>query len=96
VRIEQALEEASKCAFCGFCEFACPTYRALRVRHMGPRGRVTIARLLDGRLTSTAAASIMTCLACGACEARCPLGLKIASILRAAKARVTALLAGTT
>ncbi|MGC9169478.1 MAG: L-lactate permease [Thermoproteus sp.] len=43
--------EASKCQFCGFCEFACSTYRSIRMMHFGPRGRVNLIRNFDGELS---------------------------------------------
>jgi len=40
--------EASKCQFCGFCEYACPTYKTMRMRHFGPRGRINLIKNFDG------------------------------------------------
>ncbi len=84
--LEDFIAEASKCQFCGFCEYACPTYRAMRMRHFGPRGRVNIIKNFDGDLSSEAYAGVMTCLTCGACDPQCPAGIRITELIRAFKA----------
>ncbi len=84
-------EEAGKCVWCGFCEFVCPTYLAVRERAYGPRGRLRIIlTAVDGDLTPTAFRAIETCLVCGACDEVCPVGINISSAIRAAKARIAA------
>ncbi len=35
--LREIYEEVRKCQFCGFCEFPCPTFNALRSRAYGPR-----------------------------------------------------------
>ncbi|AEA12007.1 4Fe-4S ferredoxin, iron-sulfur binding domain protein [Thermoproteus uzoniensis 768-20] len=80
--------EASKCQFCGFCEFACPTYRSIRMMHFGPRGRVNLIRNFDGELSEAAYTGIMTCLGCRNCDIQCPAGIKIAEIIHEFKAYI--------
>ncbi|MCU7788496.1 MAG: 4Fe-4S dicluster domain-containing protein [Pyrobaculum sp.] len=84
--IEKLVAEASKCQFCGFCEFACPTYRAVRMRHFGPRGRINIIKNFEGKLSDEALRGVLTCLACGACDPQCPAGIRITETIRAFKA----------
>jgi Fe-S oxidoreductase len=84
--VEDLIAEASKCQFCGFCEYACPTYRALRIRHFGPRGRVNIIKNFNGPLSEEAYAGIMSCLSCGACDPQCPAGIRITELIRSFKA----------
>lgn len=86
--MKELLAEASKCQFCGFCEFACPVYRVLRMRHFGPRGRINIIRNFDGKISDEAYRGIMTCLSCGACDPQCPAGIKITEVVRAFKAYI--------
>src|SRR5258708_3438580 len=83
--IEKLIAEASKCVYCGFCEFACPSYRAVRMRHFGPRGRINLIKNFDGKLSKEAYKGIMTCLLCGACDPQCPAGIKITETIRAFK-----------
>nr|WP_167827732.1 (Fe-S)-binding protein [Pyrobaculum islandicum] len=79
------ITEASKCQFCGFCEFACPTYRVFRMRHFGPRGRINIVKNFDGKISEEAYRGVMTCLACGACEIQCPAEIKITEVIHTFK-----------
>jgi Fe-S oxidoreductase len=80
--------EASKCQFCGFCEYACPTYKTMRMRHFGPRGRINLIKNFDGELSEAAYIGIMTCLVCRACDAQCPAGIKIAEVIHDFKAYI--------
>jgi len=84
--LEDFAAEASKCQFCGFCEYACPTYKAMRMRHFGPRGRVNLIKNFDGKLSEEAYAGVMTCLTCGACDPQCPAGIRITELIKAFKA----------
>ncbi|CCC81333.1 (Fe-S)-binding protein [Thermoproteus tenax] len=84
------ISEIDKCARCGFCEAVCPTYNALRMRHLGPRGRLHMARLAlaDGRASKYVVESIETCLRCRACELVCPVSIKIVDVITAARRRL--------
>ena len=83
------LEEALKCAYCGFCETACPTAGLGPHRGYTPRGRVRLALLLaEGRVEPRGEllASIYTCTLCGACLSSCPAGIDIVEVVRMARA----------
>lgn len=83
--LDDVLKDVSKCAFCGFCEWVCPTIIASdNLRHYGPRGRVNLIymALKDGVITQKTIEGIYTCLLCRACEPQCPAGIKIASDIR--------------
>ncbi len=84
---EWALEEASKCLYCGFCEAVCPTLPHGPHRGYGPRGRVTIVyRLLSGKpVTEETVASLFSCLGCRACTLRCPVSIDVAELVRVAR-----------
>ncbi len=87
------LREAQRCLYCGFCEPSCPTLRHGPHRGYGPRGRVTLIRLLlEGRLEATGelAASLYTCLLCRRCEQSCPSGIRVASLVRGARSLLAA------
>ncbi|MHA1617495.1 MAG: 4Fe-4S dicluster domain-containing protein [Candidatus Njordarchaeales archaeon] len=77
--------ELVKCAFCGFCEYACPTlkYGDFR-RQYGPRGRVNaiLLALREKIVTPESVRGIFTCLECGACTLHCPAKIDVAMAVR--------------
>lgn len=79
--------EASKCLFCGFCEPVCPTLEHGIHRGYGPRGRVYIVlnMLAHSEATRETLAAIYSCLLCGSCVVKCPIGVDVPSIIRAAR-----------
>jgi Fe-S oxidoreductase len=85
--VNWALEEASKCVFCGFCESVCPTFKFGLHRGYGPRGRVNIIRfvLKEEKFTEEAIKSIYTCLLCAACTLKCPAKIDIPELVRVAR-----------
>ena len=91
---ERLLGEASRCLYCGFCEPSCPTLGHGGHRGYGPRGRVTLIRLLaEGRLEPTPAVyeSLYSCLLCRRCEASCPTGIRVAWLVREARSILSSL-----
>jgi Fe-S oxidoreductase len=85
---EQLINEALKCAYCGFCEPPCPTTGLGPHRGYTPRGRVRLALLLaEGKVEAQGEvlASIYTCTLCGACLSSCPAGIDIVEIVRLAR-----------
>lgn len=78
----EVLREATKCSYCGFCEWVCPTLRGNRI--LGPRGRVTVASLMlrEGLESKAGVDSVFSCLLCGACLTQCPAGVDIVKIVR--------------
>jgi Fe-S oxidoreductase len=79
------LREAEKCMYCGFCEAVCPTQPYGGHRGYGPRGRITLAKLvLEGSVeqTKNILDSLFTCTLCGACILKCPAGIDIVEIIR--------------
>ncbi len=86
------LEEAGKCAYCGFCEAVCPTLPYGRHRGYGPRGRVLLTAHLarGGKASPEVLSSIYTCLTCAACTLKCPAGIDIPALVRAARSLLVA------
>ncbi|HEY4581313.1 MAG TPA: 4Fe-4S dicluster domain-containing protein, partial [Lysobacter sp.] len=81
---------ADQCVQCGFCLPACPTYRRDRIETESPRGRIAVARAwtLDAlQPTPAGDAHLDHCLACRACEAVCPAGVRYGALLLATRAR---------
>lgn len=67
-------DAVSQCSRCGYCEQACPTYKATGLESHSPRGRNQLVRLiLEGKLKDPRAAeeALSTCLLCGACQTAC-------------------------
>lgn len=92
--LREIYEEVRKCQFCGFCEFPCPTFNALRSRAYGPRGRINLIKTLieggfgqgkNAEISIDVINSIMTCLHCAACDTQCPAGIKIADAIHSFK-----------
>jgi len=79
------LEEIARCAYCGFCEWVCPTLNICDVRrNYGPRGRVNaiFLALKDGLWTSETLKGIYSCLLCGTCSTQCPASIDIPKVVR--------------
>jgi len=72
--IEEHYDEIARCNRCGFCQAACPVFRATGHESGVARGRVALLRALvdkriewDGELEEP----LFNCLLCGACTATC-------------------------
>ena len=71
------------CVRCGLCMAVCPTYREHLTETAGPRGRVALARKsLEGQieLTPYLIEQMYSCMACMACGAICPVGIRPAEL----------------
>ena len=67
-------DELARCNRCGFCQVACPIFRATGHEAGVARGRLALLRaLVEGRLewSSELEEPLFTCLLCGACTANC-------------------------
>src|SRR5580692_3793336 len=82
--------DLDKCVHCGLCLNACPTYRELHVEMDSPRGRIyQMAQVAGGApITDSYVEHIDLCLACRACEAACPSGVKYGRLVEAARADI--------
>ena len=84
--------EVFRCAFCGFCEYACPTIRYANFRRQyGPRGRIQLIwmALHEELVTKASLEGIYSCLECGACTLHCPAKINIAEAVRAFRTLVS-------
>ncbi len=72
--IEQQYDEIARCNRCGFCQVACPIFRATGHEAGVARGRVALLRaLIEGRVdwNQQLEEPLFACLLCGACTANC-------------------------
>lgn len=81
---DKFIEELSKCVRCGSCKAFCPTFGEEGIEALGTRGRLILLReVAAGRLEPTPALidRVFSCILCGACAARCPLGIDIDEVM---------------
>jgi glycolate oxidase iron-sulfur subunit len=82
-------ESARGCIHCGMCLESCPTYLLTHLETESPRGRIHLMQqLAAGRLeaTDTLRLHLDRCLACRACEAVCPSGVRYGALIEDARA----------
>ncbi len=74
MKIAEQEETLALCNRCGFCQVACPTFRATGQETGVARGRVALLRALnEGRLewSEDLEGPLFACLLCGACTTNC-------------------------
>jgi glycolate oxidase iron-sulfur subunit len=72
--IEEQYDEIARCNRCGFCQVACPIFRATGHESGVARGRIALLRaLIEGRVDwdHELEEPLFACLLCGACTANC-------------------------
>lgn len=86
---EQIDQAAQQCVKCGLCLPYCPTYKVGKDENESARGRIALAQgavrkqvPINERLTY----HLDTCLACRACEAVCPAGVKYGELITTTRA----------
>lgn len=81
--LEYIKREVSKCVFCGFCEYECPTLDIERDRGYGPRGRIRVANIYvnAGIYSPKTLEYIYTCVLCSACVQSCPARIDIPGVV---------------
>jgi glycolate oxidase iron-sulfur subunit len=86
-------EDLLRCNKCGTCASVCPTYGALRRETTSARGRVSlIAAYLAGDVEPDAEFEHLMyyCLSCHACATTCPNGVRVDSLVLAAREELAA------
>ena len=74
MEIEKQYDKIARCNRCGFCQVACPVFRATGHEAGVARGRIALLRgLVEKRLDwdSRLQEPLFDCLLCGACTANC-------------------------
>lgn len=87
--IAEHYDEIARCNRCGFCQVACPIFRATGHEAGVARGRVALVRaLVEKRIPwdNELQEPLFNCLLCGACTANCFPGVATAELLVDARA----------
>jgi glycolate oxidase iron-sulfur subunit len=74
MRIEEHYDQIARCNHCGFCQVACPIFRATGHEAGVARGRIALLRgLIEKRSgwDESLKEPLFNCLLCGACTANC-------------------------
>ena len=82
--VEERYDEIARCNRCGFCQVACPIFRATGHEAGVARGRVALVRaLVEKRLEwdKELKEPLFNCLLCGACTANCFPGVQTADLI---------------
>jgi glycolate oxidase iron-sulfur subunit len=89
VNLQQSiLRDADRCVLCGMCLPHCPTYARSGNEAESPRGRISLMlALARGQLEPTPALveHLDSCLACRACETKCPSEVAYGRLIGAAR-----------
>jgi len=88
MKISEHDHTIAMCNQCGFCQVACPTFRATGHEAGVARGRVALLRALnEGRLEWSADLEepLFACLLCGACTTNCFPAVPTADLILAAR-----------
>jgi glycolate oxidase iron-sulfur subunit len=86
--IREQYDEIARCNRCGFCQVACPIFRATGNEAGVARGRLAMLRaLVEGRATWSKDLEdpLFACLLCGACTANCFPAVATADLITAAR-----------
>jgi len=81
-------DDIARCNKCGFCQVACPIFRATGHESGVARGRLSLLRaLIEGRLewTRELEEPLFDCLRCGACTSSCFPGVATADLVADAR-----------
>jgi len=88
MEVAQHYDEIARCNKCGFCQVACPIFRATGQESGVARGRLALVRaLIEGRMewTRELEEPLFNCLLCGACTTNCFPAVETADLLLAAR-----------
>jgi glycolate oxidase iron-sulfur subunit len=86
--ISALYDEIARCNRCGFCQVACPIFRATGQEAGVARGRIGLLRaLIEGRLSwsKDLEEPLFACLLCGACTANCFPAVETADLITTAR-----------
>lgn len=87
--LKERYDDIARCNRCGFCQVACPVFRATGSEDGVARGRVaTLRALVEKRIpwSPEVEETLFACLLCGACTANCFPALPTADLIIEARA----------
>jgi fumarate reductase (CoM/CoB) subunit B len=74
--IEEARGDFDLCVKCGMCKALCPIFKVLREEGYSARGKgILISEKIMDKI-------VFECTLCGACEQKCPVGVKVCDAVR--------------
>jgi Fe-S oxidoreductase len=77
-----------RCNNCGFCQAACPIFKATRRSALNARGKMIVLQdMLEDRqeICDELIETLFQCTLCGACASQCAAGVNVPEILKAAR-----------
>ena len=86
--LSEHYDEIARCNRCGFCQFACPVFRATKHEAGVARGRIALLRaFVEDRVDNPAdlEEALHECLLCGACVTSCFTGIPATDLIVAAR-----------
>ncbi len=87
-RSRQLYDAILRCNRCGFCQAACPIFKATRRSALNARGKMILLQdMLEERQETCdeLVETIFQCTLCGGCASQCPTGVNVPEILKAAR-----------
>ncbi len=84
--------ESIDCNRCGKCKEICPSYKVFMSEAFCPRGRLHLFYLFQEGLVPDSNAlkeRIFSCLLCGSCFSKCPLGINVPDFMYEARQKIT-------
>ncbi|MFW9906770.1 MAG: (Fe-S)-binding protein [Candidatus Thorarchaeota archaeon] len=92
IRLKDYEEDIFRCIRCGFCRAVCPVLQVEDMNEIvGPRSFVLTGKgLITHSLkpTSNIADRVYQCIECGACDQKCPPGVRIEEIVRSTRTQL--------
>ena len=87
-RSSKLYDHILRCNHCGFCQAACPLFKATRRNALNARGKMILLQdMLDGRqeLCNALIETLFQCTLCGGCANQCPAGVNVPEIMKAVR-----------
>ncbi len=87
-RSRESYDRILRCNSCGFCQAACPIFKATRRSALNARGKMIVVQdMLQDRqeICDELVETLFQCTLCGACAHQCPAGVKVPDVIKAVR-----------